>query len=352
MAGTPYSSGLRRLFVSGTEVEVDQTPYATEAINVIAAILRDERSGSFQKLLADGLGFARSLHGADLQKTNLQNAYLGARSDRAIDLSGADFFRADLSDASLKGAMARGAIFYQARLAHTVLARADLRDANFFEADLQGARFKDAKLEGASFLGARNIPKDIAARLDDRRVWVADAAASSAEARPPSEAPVRVFISRPAVMRAQALGTVDVLRQHVGKMGNVEFVEMPRNAYPSFGALAEARRLVGGCTGVVVVGLGELEIAQGTWRGGTSDERAIQGEAWSSPWPQIEAGIAIGLDLPVLILAPPELATGVFAKDAEGHFIFRLNNIADVPLVSGQRVFADWYAAVRERAAQ
>jgi len=55
------------------------TPYASEAINVIAAVLRTQKTGSFQKLLADGLVYAPSLRGADLQRTNLQNAYLGVR---------------------------------------------------------------------------------------------------------------------------------------------------------------------------------------------------------------------------------------------------------------------------------
>jgi hypothetical protein len=41
------------------------TPYASEAVNVIAAVLREERSSNFQKLLADGLWYARSLHHAD-----------------------------------------------------------------------------------------------------------------------------------------------------------------------------------------------------------------------------------------------------------------------------------------------
>ena len=58
------------------------TPYAGEALNVITATLRNVETGSFQKLLADGLAYAPTLKGADLQKTNLQGAYLGARDER------------------------------------------------------------------------------------------------------------------------------------------------------------------------------------------------------------------------------------------------------------------------------
>jgi hypothetical protein len=46
---------LRRFFDPETEFGIVGTPYATEAVNVIAAVLRTQKTGSFQKLLADGL---------------------------------------------------------------------------------------------------------------------------------------------------------------------------------------------------------------------------------------------------------------------------------------------------------
>jgi hypothetical protein len=105
---------LRRFFDPTSEVGIASTPYTKEVVSVIASILRSQRTGTFQKILVDSLRYAPSLQHADLQKTNLQNAYLGARSEGeggALDLSCADFYRSDLSGASLKGAMARGAIF-------------------------------------------------------------------------------------------------------------------------------------------------------------------------------------------------------------------------------------------------
>jgi uncharacterized protein YjbI with pentapeptide repeats len=342
---------LRRFFDPESEFGVAGTPYAKEAANVIAAILRDERSSNFQKLLADGLRFAGSLRKADLQKTNLQNAHLGESDKVGVDLSGADFYRADLSDASLKGADAQGAVFYQARLANTRLQGADLRRANFFEADLKGALFKDAQLEGASFKGARNIPQSVARHLDGNGDWVAEAVSAETKSTPAVPRPVRIFFSRPAVMRANAGNAVEALQQHLARLGMFELVELGRSDYPSFGSLVEARRVISGCTGMVVVGVGELDIAQGTWRAGTSDERALQGASLPSPWCQIETGIAIGLDLPVLLFAPLSLEAGVFARDADGHLIFRVDGLAGLASGAAQRTLDDWYAAVRERAA-
>jgi hypothetical protein len=126
---------LRRFFDPKTEYGIAGTPYATEAVNVIASMLRSETlSQKMQKLLADGLAYAPDLRHADLQKANLTDAYLG----KGVDCSGADFFCADLTRASLQRLTGVKTVFYGATLHKTVLAGADLRGANFKGADLQG----------------------------------------------------------------------------------------------------------------------------------------------------------------------------------------------------------------------
>jgi hypothetical protein len=145
---------LRRFFDRSTEQGEKDTPYASEAVGVIAALLRGTETGTLQKILADGLAYAPSLVYADLQRCNLQKAYLGKRPDRCPDLSRADFFEADLSGASLKGARACETVFFRATMRSTVLRDTALMGADFREADLQGARFDGANLDGANFAGA------------------------------------------------------------------------------------------------------------------------------------------------------------------------------------------------------
>ena len=170
---------LRRFFDPRSEQGVSgKTPYQGEAVGIIAALLRSLETSELQKLLADGLAYAPSLRGADLQRCNLVNAYLGTRRTPAtqvhadhpvepIDLSEADLFEADLSAASLKGARARGAVFLGTTLHGTVFVGADLSQADFRHADLDGARFSGARLAGAKFEGARNIPQDVKRVLDE-----------------------------------------------------------------------------------------------------------------------------------------------------------------------------------------
>jgi uncharacterized protein YjbI with pentapeptide repeats len=168
---------LRRFFDPKTEQGGRTAPYAREALDVIAALLRDATPGDFQKLLADGLPYAPTLERADLQGCHLEDAYLGKRPDRTPNLSAADLFRAHLDRASLKGAVAKETVFYGAVLRDTVLIDCDLTAANFSGADLQGARFEQAVVSGARFDGAKNIPSDLANLLNaDGRVAPASAA--------------------------------------------------------------------------------------------------------------------------------------------------------------------------------
>jgi Pentapeptide repeats (9 copies) len=156
---------LRRFFDPETEQGERTTPYANEAVRVIAALLRGTGAGTLQKLLADGLAFAPSLVNADLQGCMLERAYLGKRPDRRPDLTRADFFEADLTEASLKEAIACEAVFYRATLRGTVFRGTVLTRADFRDADLEGARFDGATLDGARFAGARNIPDEVRAQL-------------------------------------------------------------------------------------------------------------------------------------------------------------------------------------------
>lgn len=176
---------LRRFFDPLTEFGIAGTPYAKEAVGVIASLLRDMPAGKLQKLLSDGLAYAPDLRNADLQHTNLSQAYLGNRVRKGIDISGADFFEADLSGTSLNGITAEDAVFYQAICCKTRFAGAHLRGTDFRDADLRGARFDGADLtgaqfdnshlEGARFPGVTGLAPDIASRLDTQSVYHADA---------------------------------------------------------------------------------------------------------------------------------------------------------------------------------
>jgi uncharacterized protein YjbI with pentapeptide repeats len=334
---------LRRFFDPTTEVTTKDTPYAAETINVIAAILRGQPSGNFQKLLADGLAFAPSLQRADLQRTNLHNAYLGSRGQQQVDLSYADFYRADLSGASFKGANASGAFFYQTRMTDAVLRNTDLRGANFFEADLYGVNFDGAKLAGATFEGARNVPSDLKPHLEGH-CWNGPEVFKVSARVVRAETPV-IYVSKPGCLDERQEKIVGLVCGWIYASGlRTEVLE--RVDYPATGALGEVRRRMSGCKGAAVFGFGEFKISEGLWRPGTADEAKVRDQASSTPWCELEAGMAVMVDLPLLLVADPALTKGVFDPLLVEHNIFRL-------IVPPDRLspgFRNWLVAVGERA--
>ena len=155
---------LRRFFDRHTEQGGRGRPYVNEAIEVMAGMLRQDQPARVQKVLADGLRYARTLHDADLQNCDLSNAYLGKKQgdQAAVDLSRADLYGAKCERASFKASISRDTVFADAVLTKTVFTGADCRGADFRRASLEGARFRSdpttqlpgADLRGADFRGA------------------------------------------------------------------------------------------------------------------------------------------------------------------------------------------------------
>ena len=351
IAGTPY--WLRRFFDRETDVGIAGIPYWKEAVDVTAAILRGQVTGNFQKLVADGLAFAPSLERADLQRTNLQFAYLGLRkqagslSEQTTDLSYADFYRADLSRASLKRAKAHGAVFYQARMHNTVLTGADLQKAIFFEADLKGATFDGAHLYRAEFKCARNLPDAIASKLDENGVYQETEPFQPSQ-RTSETTQIRVFMSKPGLLDYQQQQYVSSLQARLGAEDMIPQT-LERTDYPQFGVIGEVQRLMSDCAGAVIFGFKQLEVRDGLWRSSTPEEKHVKDQYLSTPWNQIEAGMAVMLGLPILVVCQRGVDGGIFDMALGEHQIYRVFMDEDWNTTAYRNSLADWCADVRER---
>jgi len=158
---------LRRFFDRHTEQGAVGRPYVREAIEVMAGMLRDEQLPHVQKVLADGLRYARQLAGADLQNCDLRNAYLGIKAGdkEPVDLSRADLYASICERASFKGVIAVEAVFMEAALKKAVFTDANCTEADFRWANLEGAKFDGAQIAGARFEGAIGVPEAVAELL-------------------------------------------------------------------------------------------------------------------------------------------------------------------------------------------
>lgn len=321
-------------------------PYAREAANVIAALLRETETGNLQKLLADGLLYAQSLESQDLQRTNLQNAYLGVRNDgRVPDLRRADFYRADLSSASLKGATATKAQFYQARLHNTIFKNANLEGASFFETDLLGANFTGARLRGATFKGARNIPASIEPYLQNSESQF-DGPDVVPEMPPVTVVPPKVFISKPSTLSATQETVAREVAQLLGQE-QFDIATVERREYPGVGAVAEVRRVLAGCAGMVVVGFRQFEVTKGTWRAGTRDVKVLENVALPTTWNHVEAGMAAMAGLPILFVVESGVIGGLADLSAVEYSAVTLD-VTNPDRQALEQAIRGWAHGVRE----
>jgi hypothetical protein len=337
---------LRRFFDENSELGIFNlrpnewrrtAPYAQEAISVIAAVLRGVETGNFQKLLADGLAFAPDLRGADLQRANLQNAYLGPHRTTTT-LEKADFYRADVSGASFRNALASGCVFYQARLVGTVFKGADLQMANFDEADLTDTQFQGARLLRASFRGAIHVPSEVAIHLDHSAIYVSAEPVASVQSSVSQVRPRRIYLSLPTERSDREEMVLDKVKRTLEEEDLIPEVHDP-SEYPTSGQISEVRRRLSSCCGAVIFGFDDSKSSGDLDR----EENSVVSNKLRqpTPWNHLEAGIAFALELPLLVLVGAHGKRGIFDETISEHSIDYLP-LDDLISASSEGMLRNW----------
>jgi uncharacterized protein YjbI with pentapeptide repeats len=344
---------LRRFFDKKSELGLGGTPFAKEAVQVIAAVLKSLQSNDFQKMLADGLRHAPVAHTqkGDFQRANLSKAYLGAsdsEASKAINMEGADFFQANLSGASFRNAKLRGAQFYEGLLSKTILRKADLRGANFRLATLQDTDFRDANLKDAIFDNAviRNVDftnADVTGASFKNTIGVGikglDVDLLSQFAINPVSPPFRVFISRSGSLDVRQRTLAQELKDLIQSVGCTT-VELHREEYNHSGIVAQLSDRLDGCGAMIVLGFKSVHVETGSYRDNTEDKRSLKNEFLTSPWLHIEAGMALMKNIPVLLICDEGISEGIFDSTINDVNLQRFS-VSDC-LMSSQSNVKDW----------
>ena len=115
-----------------------------------------------------------------------------------------------------------------------------------------------------------------------------------------------MFLSAPSVRTPAQDSMCERLAELLASEGLV--LEMlPRRDYPPSNALSEIARRLSRCAGVAVFGLP---------RHGSDSDASPAG---ITPWTHVEAGMAYGRGLPLLLLREPGVDTGAFDEAVKGH---------------------------------
>lgn len=311
-----------------------------ETISVISALLRTLPTGVYQKTLADGLPYASDLDKADLQQTNLQNVYFGSKSS-TVSINGTDFFMANLSDGLLDNLDGLKPVFYKAILRNTKIKNSNLTQAQFDEADLKDVTFEKVILKGATFRKALNIPDAISSELVNGVYPLEDPLTTKNE----SDRKL-IFFSMPGVMSKQDEVLVLAYRSHLKDLGyDVDFYT--RDTYPRFGQLSRVKVSIEKSAAIVAFGTRQTFIKEGTYRPGMYDEAAIDNSWRSTPWNDVEVGMAAMAGLPVLLVKDDGISDGIFDDILSESFMFSVSSTVDIKDLDKNENFVAWRARIK-----
>jgi uncharacterized protein YjbI with pentapeptide repeats len=310
-----------------------------ETIGVISAILRTLPTGVYQKTLADGLAYAGDLSFEDLQRTNLQNVYLGSKTV-TVSLHKSDLFMANLSYGLIDSVNAQDVILYNAVLFGTRIKNSDFTNADFTGADLTNISLVNVILKGAKFSRATNIPQEIATHLingvyDDSTPLTTKGAISRKA----------IFFSMPGNMSKEDETTIAAYRDYMMDK-NFEVIYYNRDTYPRFGQLSQIKSSIKQCAAMIAFGTKQTFIKEGVYRPGMIGERKINQGWLSTPWNEVEVGMAAMAGLPILLIKDDDIEDGIFDDIISEAFIYTLSSKTDIKELDRSQLFTEWLSKI------
>lgn len=327
---------LRRFF----NKKIGKTFYLRkETIGVMSAILRTLPTGIYQKTLADGLAYAGDLSLEDLQRTNLQNIYLGSKNT-SVRLHKTDLFMANLSYGLIDHVDAQGIILYNAILFGTRIKNSDFTNADFTGADLTNVSMVNVKLQGAKFFRATNIPKEIKVHLNRDGVFTNKFKEKSVTTKT-IESRKNIFFSMPGNMSKDDESMVAAYRDYIVKLG-YDVIYYNRDTYPRFGQLSQIKSSIEKCAALIAFGTKQTFIKEGVYRPGMNGERQINHGWLSTPWNEVEVGMAAMVGLPILLIKDEDIDDGIFDNVISETFIYTIAAKTDIKELDKNQIFSDW----------
>lgn len=306
-----------------------------ETINVISALLRTLPTGVFQKTVGDGLAYAFDLSNSDLQKTNLQDIYLGKKVG-TIKMTSTDLFMADLSFALVENVDGQNAVFYHAILFNTQIKNCDFTSADFRGADLSNARFRKVILKNADFTGAINIPEEISGNLVNGK-YAGDTPVTTSS----KKSGKTIFFSMPGCLsKKDEILTKDYKKILEDKGFDVIYYQ--KDDYPQFGQFNKIRQSILDSSGMIAFGLKQINIKDGVYHPDTNQEVQMADKWLPTPWNELEVGMGLMNNLPILLVKDPVIETGIFDKSLSECFVATIESTLDSRRLETNKEFAKW----------
>ena len=150
----------------------------------------------------------------------------------------------------------------------------------------------------------------------------------------------------PGVMSKQDEVLVLAYRSHLKDLGyDVDFYT--RDTYPRFGQLSRVKVSIEKSAAIVAFGTRQTFIKEGTYRPGMYDEAAIDNSWRSTPWNDVEVGMAAMAGLPVLLVKDDGISDGIFDDILSESFMFSVSSTVDIKDLDKNENFVAWRARIK-----
>ena len=391
---------LRRFF----NAQIDRERFCDETIRVIASLLRILPLGVYQKTLGDGLAFAKNLNYADLQRTNLQDLYLGVKNmtddekekekakqkheeelrNYGLKLSGnakdenkeegkkenikegkkqlkekksdslkenwklsmdfTDMFEANLSLTLMENIRGFGTIFYGAIMNNTQIKHCEFINCDFRGADLMHAKFQNVKLSGSNFSGAKNLPRGLEKHLDEKGIYheiPENEKCGFTSEKASVKENKKIFFSMPGSLSKSDEYLTQYFKELMNNLG-YKPIYYTRDHYPKSSQLSKIRREIDNSVGVIAFGMKQIQIDLGVARPQLAMETNLSGHWLPTPWNDIEVGMAVMKELPILLVKDDDIDIGVFDKMISEHKVKSISSSIDIKQITNDESFKKW----------
>lgn len=134
------------------------------------------------------------------------------------------------------------------------------------------------------------------------------------------------------------------------KRRGLKAVTLGRSSYNFKSPLGPVKEIMDNCFGVIILGFERTHCFMGIDKQGSKEEKEFVHRYLSTPWNQIEAGMAFEKNLPLLVMKEKHLAPyGILDPQLTGYFVLDLD--LDVESIKFERDFlgtlTSWIESVK-----
>ncbi|MGB2693768.1 MAG: hypothetical protein WBD55_01125 [Dehalococcoidia bacterium] len=161
-----------------------------------------------------------------------------------------------------------------------------------------------------------------------------------------------VFVSRPNDLSARQEAVWQELDDFLQKRGIVARV-IGSTDHPNVAPLAFILEVMRHCQGAIILGIRQTLVHEAVLKVETPKEQHVKGVFLPTPWNHLEAGVALQLGLPLMIIREAGVAEeGIFDPRPTDRFIHAFD-LSSADWITDERFlqpFNAWYADVLRRA--